>query len=265
MLRSHSAARISVGVLVSIILAGASTTVSAQVSSTTVSACVHRASGLVRIFPAGSGCQPAEYLVQWNVVGPPGPKGDKGDPGVAGPKGDTGAQGPKGDAGIQGAKGDAGAPGPKGDTGAQGPKGDAGIQGAKGDAGDQGPKGDPGVANGVTTAVYGSADQNGGWVDSSQQADWLSDFQYMYSNAWLYVVELRTFKDSTKIPMCAVSARPNYNGSYYEWTHQQVAVVSVAWSNYYKNWRFQVYSSQLDGSGNWIPLKQGFDFICVQK
>jgi hypothetical protein len=229
MLRSQKAARVAFGAVVAVVLAGALTTVSAQVSSATVSACVHRVSGIVRILPAGSACQPAENLVQWNIVGPPGPKGDKGDPGVAGPKGDTGAQGPKGDAGIQG------------------------------------PKGDPGGAKGISTAVYGSVDDDGGWVDSSQQADWWSDYQYMYSNAWLYVVELLTFKDSTKLPMCAVSARPNYNGSYYEWTHQQVAVVSVAWSNYHKSWRFQVYSSQLDGSGTWVPLKQGFDFICVQK
>jgi hypothetical protein len=256
MLRSQQAARVSFGVVVAVILAGALTTVSAQVSSTTVSACVHRVSGIVRIHPAGSACQPAEYVFQWNIGGQPGPKGDKGDPGVAGPKGDTGAQGPKGDAGIQG---------PKGDAGVQGPKGDTGAQGLKGDTGDQGPQGDPGVAKGITMAVYGSVDKDGGGVDSSPQADWWSDYQYMYSNAWLYVVELLTFKDSAKLPMCAVTARPNYNGSYYEWTHQQVAVVSVAWSNYYKSWRFQVYSSQLDGTGNWLPLKQGFDFICVQK
>jgi hypothetical protein len=226
MLRSQKAARVSFGVVVAVILAGALTTVSAQVSSTTVSACVHRVSGIVRILPAGSACQPPENLFQWNIAGPPGPKGDKGDPG---------------------------------------PKGDTGAQGLKGDTGAQGPNGEPGVAKGITTAVYGSVDKDGGWVDSSQQADWWCDYQYMNSNAWLYVVELLTFKDSTKLPMCAVSARPNYNGSYYEWTHQQVAVVSVAWSNYHKSWRFQVYSSQLDGSGNWLPLKQGFDFICVQK
>jgi hypothetical protein len=233
MLRSQKAARVSFGAAVAVILSGALTAVSAQVSSTTITACVHRVSGIVRILPAGSACQPAEYLVRWNIAGPPGPKGDKGDPGVAGPKGDVGPQGPKGDAGIQG------------------------------------PKGDPGVATdvatGITTAIYGSVDKDGGWVDSSQQADWRSDYQYMYSNAWLYVVELLSFKDSAKRPMCAVSARPNYNGSYYEWTHQQVAVVSVAWSYAYKNWRFQVYSSELDGSGTWLPLKQGFDFICVQK
>ena len=202
MLQLRKAARVSFGVVVVIILAGAQSAVSAQTSSATVSACVHRVSGIVRILPARSACQPAEYPVQWNIAGPPGPKGDKGD---------------------------------------------------------------PGVATGSTTAVSGSVDKDGGWVDASQQADWWSDYQYMYSNAWLYVVELLTFKDSTKLPMCAVSARPNYNGAYYEWTHQQVAIVSIAWSNYFKAWRFYVYSSQFDAGGNPVPLKQGFDFICVQR
>jgi len=208
MLRSRRAARVSFGVVVAIILAGALTTVGAQVSPTTISACVHRVSGIVRIPPAGAACQPAESVVQWNIVGPLGPKGDPGDPG---------------------------------------------------------PTGDASATKGLTMAVYGSVDKDGGWVDPSQQADWWSDYQYMYSNAWLYVVELLTFKDSTKCPMCAVSARPNYNGAYYEWTHQQVAIVSIAWSNYFKAWRFYVYSSQFDASGNPVPLKQGFDFICVQK
>ncbi len=236
--RSHRGARVSFGGVIALILACALATVSAQVSSTTISACVQRTSGTVRIFPAGTSCQPSEFPVQWNTVGPQGPKGDKGDPGI---------------------------PGPKGDPGIAGPKGDPGAQGLKGDTGEQGPKGDPGVAKGISTAVYGSVDKDGGWVDASQQTDWWSDYQYMYSNAWLYVVELLTFKDSTKLPMCAVSPRPDYNGAYYEWTHHQVAVVSVVWSNYYKNWRFYVYSSQLDGSGAWVPLKQAFDFVCVQK
>jgi hypothetical protein len=198
-------------------------TVSAQLSSTAVSACVHRVNGNVRILPAGTPCQPNEYPIQWSLVGPQGPKGDKGD------------------------------------------KGDQGIPGSKGDTGAQGLKGDPGVAKGITTAVYGSVDKDGGWVDPSQETDWWSDYQFMYSDSWLYVVELLTFTDSAKTPTCVVSPRPNYNGSYYDWKHQQVAVVSVAWSNFYKNWRFSVFSSQLTGDGGWAPLKQAFDFICVQR
>lgn len=63
----------------------------------------------------------AEYVLG-SVLGPQGPKGDKGDTGPQGPtgaKGATGPQGPKGDTGPQGPKGDQGPVGP------QGPKGDA--------------------------------------------------------------------------------------------------------------------------------------------
>jgi hypothetical protein len=150
-------------------------------------------------------------------------------------------------------------------TGPQGPKGDKGDAGAPGAPGPQGPKGDSGGTNGIATAVYGSVDKDGGWVFASQQADWLSSYQYMYSDYWLYVVELPTFTDQTKVPACFVSARPGYDGSAYDWQHVQVGVASVAWSYAYNRWRFYVLSSQVDASGNWIPLKQAFDFICAQK
>lgn len=89
------------------------------------------------------------------VVGPPGPKGDKGDPGVAGPtgpKGDPGLQGVAGPAGPQGLKGD------KGDPGAAGPKGDKGDQGMQGVAGAKGDKGDQGI-QGVAGAKGDKGDQ----------------------------------------------------------------------------------------------------------
>lgn len=93
------------------------------------------------------------------IIGPAGPKGDKGDPGPQGTKGDKGDKGdpgetgPKGDIGaqgLQGPKGDTGDPGPQGPagkdgvTGPQGPAGPAGQDGAPGDTGSQGPKGDKG-------------------------------------------------------------------------------------------------------------------------
>jgi hypothetical protein len=247
---------VSFGVVVAFTLAGTSVTVSAQVSSTVVSSCVHRMNGNVRILPSGTVCQPNEYPFQWNVAGPQGPKGDTGAPGLPGAKGDNGPQGPKGDAGVQGLTGDAGSQGPKGDNGTQGPKGDNGTQG---------PKGDPGIAKGVTTAVYGSVDKDGGWADPSQQSDWLSDYQNMESDKWRYFVELLTFTDHAKMPACVVSPRPNYTGSDYDWLHHQVAVASVAWANSRNTWRLTVISSQVDGTGVLVPLKQAFDFICVQK
>lgn len=224
--QSHLAGRVSFGVAVAFFLACACIPLGAQASSGVVSACVQRVSGVVRILPVGTACHPGEYPVEWNVTGPQGPKGDKGDPGAPG------------------------APGP---------------QGAPGEPGPQGPKGDSGGTNGITTAVYGSVDKDGGLAVSSQQGDWLSRYQYMYSAYWLYVLEFPTFTDQAKVPTCFVSARPGYDGSAYDWRHVQVGVASVAWTSAYNRWRVYVFSSQIDASGNWIPLKQAFDFICVEK
>lgn len=67
-----------------------------------------------------------------SVVGPQGPKGDRGATGPQGPKGDTGAQGP---AGANGTNGLQGPQGLKGDTGEKGDIGAQGPQGPKGDTG----------------------------------------------------------------------------------------------------------------------------------
>jgi len=96
-------------------------------------------------------CKATETLVWIN----PGMQGPAGPPGPQGPKGDKGDKGDQGIQGIQGIKGD------KGD------KGDQGIQGIKGDKGDQGIQGiqgPPGVANGVTRAVHGIVNWNGGII-----------------------------------------------------------------------------------------------------
>ena len=66
------------------------------------------------------------------MVGPRGPKGDKGE---SGPKGDKGE---KGDIGPQGEKGNAGPIGPQGKQGIAGP---TGIEGKVGPTGPQGPQG----------------------------------------------------------------------------------------------------------------------------
>lgn len=84
----------------------------------TISACVDRSFGDVRIIdPAkGGACRFYETPTSWNQQGP---KGDLGPAGPAGPAGAAGAAGPQGAAGAQGV------PGPAGPAGPQGPKGDA--------------------------------------------------------------------------------------------------------------------------------------------
>jgi hypothetical protein len=94
------------GLLVAIVgagfLAGLLVMVNAQTTSTTISACVNNASGIVRIVPPRTGCLRNETSTQWNITGP---KGDAGGVGPQGPAGDPGSQGPAGDQGPQGAPG----------------------------------------------------------------------------------------------------------------------------------------------------------------
>lgn len=102
----------------------------------------------------------AEYNLG-RVVGPQGPKGEKGDTGPQGPQGIKGDTGPTGATGPKGDTGPIGLTGPKGEQGiqgVQGPKGDKGDTGATGLTGPQGPKGDtgpqgPAGQNATTTAV----------------------------------------------------------------------------------------------------------------
>lgn len=77
-----------------------------------------------------------------NIVGPTGPKGDKGDIGPQGEQGLQGNIGPKGEQGLQGEngpQGEIGPTGPKGDQGETGPQGPQGIQGPTGPTGNPGP------------------------------------------------------------------------------------------------------------------------------
>lgn len=65
-----------------------------------INACQLKALGTLRIVSDSSKCiKNLEVSLSWNVIGPAGPQGDKGDPGVAG------AAGPKGDKGDPGAAG----------------------------------------------------------------------------------------------------------------------------------------------------------------
>ena len=77
-----------------------------------INACQLKVLGTLRIVSDSSKCRKNfEVPLTWNVIGPTGAKGDKGDPGIAGP---AGQKGDKGDPGI------AGAAGPKGDQGPAG-------------------------------------------------------------------------------------------------------------------------------------------------
>jgi collagen triple helix repeat protein len=68
-----------------------------------IHACVK--DGQLRILNANQTCKAKETPLDWNISGPQGLKGDKGDPGQQGPQGIPGLQGDKGDTGPQGAPG----------------------------------------------------------------------------------------------------------------------------------------------------------------
>lgn len=83
---------LAVGVLVLVVVAGASTYAwGASADATqTINGCVDPA-GLVRIIAATGTCHSNETAISWNTVGPQGPAGQQGP---AGPQGATGPQGP---------------------------------------------------------------------------------------------------------------------------------------------------------------------------
>ena len=146
-------------------------------TSNTLTACVKRTTGAVRIVSQSRKCRRGERRISWNRTGPqgpagqsnsssssPGPQGPQGVQGVRGPagadgavgedasmKGDTGAtgaqgeRGPQGIQGVQGEKGDTGATGAQGDTGATGAQGDTGARGDTGATGATGPEGPQGT------------------------------------------------------------------------------------------------------------------------
>lgn len=148
---------------------------------TSLYACVKKKNGRMRMITSGR-CEKAEYLVAWNVVGPPGARGGKGPSGSAGPVGPQGPAGPEGPVGppdgstvlsgegeptaIVGKSGDfyvdmrtwwmwgpkagntwsAGTSliGPPGATGPEGPRGGSGPAGPQGPVGPQGATGQTG-------------------------------------------------------------------------------------------------------------------------
>lgn len=65
----------------------------------TITACVTKGSGEVRIAGSGKKCPRGTREVKWNQTGPPGAAGAPGQAGPVGPPGAPGAEGPTGDAG----------------------------------------------------------------------------------------------------------------------------------------------------------------------
>jgi hypothetical protein len=130
----------------------------------TITACVSKSNGRIRVVPPSSSCRSREQRLTWNIRGP---KGEPGERGPAGEPGATGPAGPQGPAGERGAPGEAGPQGPAGAPGATGPAGPQGPAGPKGDPG-QGLSsfddlaGLPCTANGETgrvTIAYGEGNE----------------------------------------------------------------------------------------------------------
>jgi hypothetical protein len=66
----------------------------------TISSCVKKKGGSIRIVRASTRCRRSEGKLAWNAIGPAGPRGLRG---LTGPRGPTGASGSAGAAGINGA------------------------------------------------------------------------------------------------------------------------------------------------------------------
>lgn len=77
-------------------------------------------------------CGHQETLLEWNVVGEPGPQGPAGPQGPIGPQGEAGPTGPQGEQGPQGLQGEVGPMGPQGPQGLQGEIGPQGLSGVLG-------------------------------------------------------------------------------------------------------------------------------------
>lgn len=69
-------------------------------SSATVTGCVKKKTGALRVLKAGQRCTRGETRLRWNQRGPRGPAGAAGAPGAAGSKGPAGAKGETGDSGV---------------------------------------------------------------------------------------------------------------------------------------------------------------------
>jgi Collagen triple helix repeat (20 copies) len=113
-------------IAISVITSASVLAVSSSYADTeTITACVKKSNGSVRIITGKMKCAKNERLTTWtstsdNLIGPAGATGSAGATGERGPAGATGNDGAIGPQGIQGSTG---ATGPKGDTGATGANG----------------------------------------------------------------------------------------------------------------------------------------------
>jgi hypothetical protein len=111
---------------ISVITSASLLAVSSSYADTeTITACVKKSNGSVRIITGKMKCAKNERLTTWtstsdNLIGPAGATGSAGATGERGPVGATGNDGAIGPQGIQGPTG---ATGPKGETGATGTNG----------------------------------------------------------------------------------------------------------------------------------------------
>lgn len=69
------------------------------VQSSTIHACAHKVTGVLRKVSSPSKCLGSETRISWNTVGPVGPRGLQGIPGPQGPAGPQGPIGPAGSGG----------------------------------------------------------------------------------------------------------------------------------------------------------------------
>jgi Collagen triple helix repeat (20 copies) len=119
----HNKSRLLV---ISVITSASLLAVSSSYADTkTITACVKKSNGSVRIITGKMKCAKNERLTTWtstsdNLIGPAGATGSIGATGERGPAGPTGNDGA---IGLQGIQGLTGATGPKGDTGATGANG----------------------------------------------------------------------------------------------------------------------------------------------
>src|SRR5450432_65123 len=154
--KSRAVFLVLIGLLIGSVIGGgiAIANTSSSTSSPTITACVLKLGGVLRIPTANLPCNPRlETITTWNQAGQQGVAGPSGPAGPAGAPGSSGAAGPAGAPGSSGAAGPAGAIGPSGASGALGPAGPAGPTGAAGPTGPVGPAGAQGPAGSAGSGI----------------------------------------------------------------------------------------------------------------
>lgn len=120
-----------------LVVAGGYVVNAATASSTTITACSHQKTGVVRVVAPSAKCKSSEKRLTWNVKGATGARGLTGLTGPAGPRGSDGQDGAPGADGVAG------------QNGAEGADGQDGVDGVDGQDGAPGPAGPAGPAGGT--------------------------------------------------------------------------------------------------------------------